>query len=106
MGITSDFFESGGDSLKAVRIVAYLRALNEEHPELQIGKGFSTLSATNILQHHTPSALLQSCFGCSPAIQPLTPEIPIIPRPTEMRLRVPASFQQTIMYTGDHLLAS
>ncbi|MCP4328006.1 MAG: hypothetical protein GY791_06170 [Alphaproteobacteria bacterium] len=104
--MASDFFESGGDSLKAVRIVAYLCALNEEHPELQIGKGFSALSVTDILQHHTPGALLQSCFACSSTIQPLTPEIPIMPRPTEMRLRAPASFQQTMMYTGDHLVTS
>ncbi|MCP4319813.1 MAG: hypothetical protein GY789_28500, partial [Hyphomicrobiales bacterium] len=103
MGMASDFFESGGDSLKAVRIVAYLRALGEECPELHIGKGFSALSVTDILQHHTPGALLQSCLGCWPAVQPLTPEIPIMPQPTEMRLRAPASFQQTIMYTGEHL---
>ncbi len=65
MGMASNIFERGGDSLKAVRIVAYLRTLNEEHPELQIGAGFSALSAADILQHHTPGALLQSCFGCS-----------------------------------------
>ncbi len=34
MGMASDFFESDGDSLKAVRIVASLHALHEEHPEL------------------------------------------------------------------------
>ncbi len=65
IGMASDFIESGGDSLKAVRIVTYLRALNEERPELQIGKGFSALSATDILQHHTPGVLLQSCIGYS-----------------------------------------
>ncbi len=58
VGMTSDFFESGGDSFKAARIVISLRALHEEHPELQMGKGFSTLSATDILQQHTPGALL------------------------------------------------
>ncbi len=65
MGMASDFFESGGDSLKAVRIVAYLRALSEECPEFQIGKGFSALSATDILQHHTPGTLLQTFLGSS-----------------------------------------
>ncbi len=65
MGMASDFFESGGDSLKAVRIVASLRVLNEERPELQIGKGLSALSATDILQQHTPGALLQACLGTS-----------------------------------------
>ncbi len=106
MGMVSDFFESGGDSLKAVRIFACLRALNEEHPEFQIGKGFSTLSVTDILQQPTPGSLLQSCLGCLSAVQPLTSEISIMPRPTEMRLRAPASFQQTTMYTGEHLVAS
>ncbi len=65
MGMASDFFESGGDSLKAVRIVVYLRALIEEHPELQIGKGFSALSAMDILQQYMPGALLQSYLGSS-----------------------------------------
>ncbi len=65
MGMTSNFFESSGDSLKAVRIVVYLRALNEERPEMQIGEGFSALSATDILQHHTPGALLQACLATS-----------------------------------------
>ncbi len=65
MGVASDFFESGEDSLKAVRIVASLHALHEGHPELQIGEVFSALSATDILQHHTLGALLQSCLGCS-----------------------------------------
>ncbi len=65
MGMASDFLENGGDSLKAVHIVVYLRALKEERPELQIGEGFSALSATDILQHHTPGALLQACLGTS-----------------------------------------
>ncbi|MCP3666920.1 MAG: hypothetical protein GY696_31240 [Gammaproteobacteria bacterium] len=103
MGMTSDFFESGGDSLKAVRVVAYLRALNEERPEFQIGKGFSALSATDILQHHTPRALLQACLGSTSNIEPLTQGMSIMPRPTEMSLWAPASFQQTTMYTGEHL---
>ncbi len=106
MGMASDFFESGGDSLKAVRIVAYLRSLHKDHPEFQIGKGFSALSASDILQHRTPSALLQSCLGSSLGMQPFTPEKSIVPRPTEMRLRAPASFQQATMYTGDHLAES
>ncbi|MCP4329105.1 MAG: hypothetical protein GY791_11780, partial [Alphaproteobacteria bacterium] len=106
MGMASDYFESGGDSLKAIRIVAYLRALHEDHPGLQIGKGFSALSVTDILQHHTPGALLKFCLGCSSTIQPLTPGMPIVPRPTEMRLRAPASFQQTTMYAGEHMVAS
>ncbi|MCP3662439.1 MAG: hypothetical protein GY696_08100 [Gammaproteobacteria bacterium] len=106
MGMASDFIESGGDSLKAVRIVAYLHALNEDHPELQIGKGFSALSASDILQHHIPRALLQSCLGSLSTIGPLTQGTSIIPRPTEMRLRAPASFQQITMYTADHLVAS
>ncbi len=63
MEMASNVFESGGDSLKAVRIVACLRALNEEHPEFQIGKGFSALSAMDILQQHMPGALLQSYLG-------------------------------------------
>ncbi len=29
-----------------------------------------------------------------------------MPRPTEMNLRAPASFQQTAMYTGEHMLPS
>ncbi|MCP4089927.1 MAG: hypothetical protein GY746_09045 [Gammaproteobacteria bacterium] len=106
MGMSSNFIDNGGDSLKAVRIVAYLRTLHEEHPELQVGKGFSTLLATDILQKHTPGALLQSCLGNSSAVQPLTTGMPIIPRPTEMILQAPASFQQTTMYTGEHLVAS
>ncbi len=64
IGMGSGFIENGGDSLKAVRIVASLRALHEEHTELQIGKGFSTLSVWDVLQH-TPGALLQSCIGSS-----------------------------------------
>ncbi len=63
MGMASNFIENGGDSLKAVQIVAYLRTLHEEHPELQMGKGFSTLLVTDILQQNTPGALLQSCLG-------------------------------------------
>ncbi|MCP3666965.1 MAG: AMP-binding protein [Gammaproteobacteria bacterium] len=106
MGMASDFIESGGDSLKAVRIVSYLRALYEERPELLIGKGFSMLSATDILQHHTPRTLLQACLGSTSTIEPLTQGMSIMPRPTEMNLRAPASFQQTTMYTGDHLAAS
>ncbi|MCP4316671.1 MAG: hypothetical protein GY789_11835, partial [Hyphomicrobiales bacterium] len=35
----------------------------------------------------------------------LSPGMPIIPRPTEMRLQAPASFQQATMYTGEHLVA-
>ncbi|MCP4089654.1 MAG: acyl carrier protein, partial [Gammaproteobacteria bacterium] len=35
-----------------------------------------------------------------------SPGMTILPRPTEMRLRAPASFQQITMYTGDHLAAS
>ncbi|MCP4090376.1 MAG: AMP-binding protein, partial [Gammaproteobacteria bacterium] len=106
MGMASNFIENGGDSLKAVRIVAYLRTLHEEHPELQTGKRFSTLSVTDILQQHTPGALLQSCLGCSSAMHSLATGMSIIPRPTEMRLQAPASFQQTTMYTGEHLTAS
>ncbi|MCP4090924.1 MAG: hypothetical protein GY746_14205, partial [Gammaproteobacteria bacterium] len=87
-------------------IVAYLRTLHEEHPELQTGKGFSTLSVTDVLQQHTPGDLLQSCIGYSPAVQPLTTGMPIMPRPTEMRQQAPASFQQTTMYTGERLVAS
>ncbi|MCP4083123.1 MAG: hypothetical protein GY743_23120, partial [Planctomycetaceae bacterium] len=101
--MASDFFESGGDSLKAVRTVSSLRVLNEEHPELQIGKGFSALSATDILQHHTPGALLQACLGSTSITEPLTQGMSIMPRPTEMSLRAPASFQQITMYTGEHL---
>ncbi len=106
MGMASDFFENGGDSLKAVRIVAYLHTLHEDHPELLIGKGFSALSAMDILQHHTPRTLLQSCLGSTSTIETLTQAMSIIPRPTEMNLRAPASFQQTTMYTGEHMLPS
>ncbi len=94
------------ETLKAVRIASYLRALNEERPELLIGKGFSVLSARDILQHHTPRALLQACLGSLSTIGPLTQGTSIKPRPTEMRLRAPASFQQITMYTGDHLAVS
>ncbi|MCP4088469.1 MAG: hypothetical protein GY746_01560 [Gammaproteobacteria bacterium] len=104
--MASNFIENGGDSLKAIRIVAYLRNLHEEHPELLMGKGFSTLSVTDILQQHTPGALLQSCLGRSSAVQSLATRMPIMPRPTEMRLQAPASFQQTAMYTGEHLAES
>ncbi len=103
MGMASDFFESGGDSLKAVRIVASLHTLQEDHPELRTGKGFSTLSVTDIMRHYTPGALLQSCLGSSLDIQQLTPNVPIMPRLSEMRLRAPASFQQTAMYVAEHL---
>ncbi len=106
MGMASNFFESGGDSLKAARIVTSLRALHKEHPELQEAKGFSTLSVTDILQHPTPGALLQSFLGCSSAMQPLTPVMPITPRRSEMRLQSPASFQRTAMYTEEYLIAS
>ncbi|MCP3664938.1 MAG: hypothetical protein GY696_20980, partial [Gammaproteobacteria bacterium] len=101
IGMASDFFECGGDSLKAVRIVTYLRALHEDHPEFQIGKGFSALLSTDILQNHTPRALLQSCLGSSLDMQPFTPEKSIVPRPTEMRLQAPASFQQTNIYIAE-----
>ncbi len=94
------------ETLKAVRIIAYLRALNEECPELLIGKGFSALSATDILQHHTPRTLLQFCLGSRSTIETLTQAMSIMPRPTEMNLRAPASFQQTTMYTGEHMLPS
>ncbi|MCP4090133.1 MAG: hypothetical protein GY746_10100 [Gammaproteobacteria bacterium] len=104
MEMASNFIENGGDSLKAVRIVAYLRTLHEEYPELQVGKGFSTLSVTDILQQHTPGTLLKACTGCSLATQPLTTGMPIVSRPTEMRLHAPASFQQTTMYTAEHLV--
>ncbi|MCP4144097.1 MAG: hypothetical protein GY752_02295 [bacterium] len=104
--MASNFIENGGDSLKAVRIVASLRALHEEHPELQTDKGFSALSVTDILQQRTPGALLQSCLGCLLDVQLLTPGVPIVPRPTEMRLQAPTSFQQTTMYTGEQLAAS
>ncbi len=106
MGMASDFFESGGDSLKAVRIVAYLRALNEDSPELLIGKGFSALSAMDILQHHTPGALLQVCLGSTSTVQQLTQGMSIMHRPAEMSLRAPASFQQITMYTGERMLES
>ncbi len=69
MGMTSNFIENGGDSLKAVRIVASLRTLKEEHPELQTGKGFSTLSVLDILQQCTPGTLLHSCLGSSFSIK-------------------------------------
>ncbi len=65
----SDFIENGGDSLKAVRIVASLRTLKEEHPELHTGKGFSTLSVLDILQQCTPGTLLHSCLGSSFSIK-------------------------------------
>ncbi|MCP4089249.1 MAG: non-ribosomal peptide synthetase, partial [Gammaproteobacteria bacterium] len=103
IGMGSDFIENGGDSLKAVRVVASLRTLHEDRPELQTDKGFSALSVMDVLQQHTPGALLQSCLGRSSAIQTLMPVIPIMSRPTEMRLQAPASFQQTTMYTGEHL---
>ncbi len=106
LGMASDFFESGGDSLKAICITASLRMLHKEHPELQIGNGFSAISVTDILQKHTPGALIQFCFGCSSAIQPSTTGMPIIPRPAEMRFQAPASFQQITLYTGEHLLSS
>ncbi len=64
IGMGSGFIENGGDSLKAVQIVASLRALHDKHPELQVDKAFSTLLVTDILQH-TPGALLQSCIGSS-----------------------------------------
>ncbi len=101
IGMDSDFIENGGDSLKAAHIVASLHALHNEHPELQIDKGFSV---TDILQQNTPGALLQSCIGCLSSIQLLNPRMSIVPRATEMRLRAPASFQQITMYTGDHLM--
>ncbi len=104
-GMTSDYLESGGDSLKAFRIVASLRALHETHPDLQTDKGFSALSVTDILQQRTPGALLQFCIGCSSAKQSLTWRY-IVPRPTEMRLQAPASFQQAAMYSGGHSAAS
>ncbi len=62
IGMGSGFTENGGDSFKAVRIVSSLRVLHDKHPELQRGKGFSTLSFLDVLQH-TPGALLQSCIG-------------------------------------------
>ncbi len=36
----------------------------------------------------------------------LTTWMPIMPRPTEMRLQAPASFQQTEFYTLEHLTVS
>ncbi len=69
IGMGSGFIENGGDSLKAVRIVACLRVLHAEHLELQIGKGFSDLSVMDVLQQYTPGALLQSCIGSSLGIK-------------------------------------
>ncbi len=69
MGMSSNFIENGGDSLKAVRIVASLRTLHGEHPELHIGKGFSALSVMDILQQRTTGTLLQSCIGYSLGIK-------------------------------------
>ncbi len=106
MGMASDFFESGGDSLKAARIVTSLHALHKEHPELQEAKSLSTLSVTDILRHPTPRDLLQSCIGCSSAMQPFIPVMSITPRPTVMRLQAAASFQQTTMYASEYLAAS
>ncbi len=103
MGMASDFFESGGDSLKAIRIVASLRTLPEEHLELQTGKDFSALSVADVLQHRTPGTLLKSYLGFSLGMQQLIPTMPIMPRPHEMRLQAPASFQQTTMYAAEHL---
>ncbi len=65
MGMASNFFESGGDSLKAVRIVAFLRMLHREYLGLHTGKGFSALLVTDVFQQHTPGALLQSYIGSS-----------------------------------------
>ncbi len=69
IGMDSDFIGNGGDFLKAVCIVASLRTLHEEHTELQTGRGFLSLSAMNILQYHTPGALLKSCIGSSLGIK-------------------------------------
>ncbi|MCP4088676.1 MAG: hypothetical protein GY746_02635, partial [Gammaproteobacteria bacterium] len=64
------------------------------------------LSVTDILRQHSRGALRHSRRGSSSTIQPLTTGMPIVPRPTEMRLQAPASFQQTTMYTGEHLSVS
>ncbi len=97
----SDFFESGGDSLKAVRIVAYLRAFNEERPELQIGKDFSALSATDILQHRTPRALLKSCLGSSLDVKGgnchgLTQIVEIVPRTVPSHILEPGCINREL----------
>ncbi len=103
MGMASDFFESGGDSLKAVHIVTSLHALYRKFPELQTHKGFSNVSVTDILQQHTPGAIVQSCFGSSLSIQQLAQKAPIMPRPAGMRRQAPASFQQTALHAAEHL---
>ncbi len=54
----------------------------------------------------------KGCSGMSPPGQlhlfsgTASPGMPIVPRPTEMRLLIPASLQQATMYAGDHLVAS
>ncbi|MCP4090567.1 MAG: hypothetical protein GY746_12375 [Gammaproteobacteria bacterium] len=48
----------------------------------------------------SPPGQLHSLSGKS------SPWMPITPRPTEMRLQAPASFQQTTMYAVEHLVAS
>jgi non-ribosomal peptide synthetase component F len=103
LGVTSDFFESGGDSLKAVRIVARLRTLPEERPDLGIRDGFSSLSVTDLFQNATVRALLQTRVEKEDNFQPLggEPVTPtcIIPRSPEHRLDpAPASFQQEQMF--------
>ncbi|MCP3665492.1 MAG: hypothetical protein GY696_23850, partial [Gammaproteobacteria bacterium] len=51
----------------------------------------------------TPGTLLKSYLGFSLGMQQLIPTMPIMPRPHEMRLQAPASFQQTTMYAAEHL---
>ncbi|MCP3664366.1 MAG: AMP-binding protein, partial [Gammaproteobacteria bacterium] len=49
----------------------------------------------------TPGTLLKSYLGFSLGMQQLIPTMPIMPRPHEMRLQAPASFQQTTMYIAE-----
>ncbi len=87
IGMGSGFIENGGDSLKAVRIVASLRALHDKHPELQRGKGFSTL-------FHLRTASLGPVY------------VPAIPRPYVPEASLPPyarQLQQLLLQMAPHV---
>jgi non-ribosomal peptide synthetase component F len=103
LGVTSDFFESGGDSLKAVRIVARLRTLQEQRPDLGIRDGFSGLSVTDLFQNASVRSLVEARAGPLYLVEASSGGRNISPRPADMALIAPASFQQTAMFAVEQV---
>ncbi|MDP4972297.1 MAG: AMP-binding protein, partial [Pontimonas sp.] len=100
LGVTSDFFESGGDSLKAVRVVSRLRSLCEDQPGLLATDCFQDVSVTDVFQNPTVRSLVASRAGSEGVLAtPSSGSRAIVPRSPELRMRAaPASVQQEQMF--------